>query len=56
VDGGFFFIRVSLASAAMSVALYYPVDASWWNQWSSWERVVNLLKWIVIGIVITQQH
>lgn len=47
-----FFIRVSLASAAMSAALYYPVDASWWNQWSSGERVINLLKWIVIGIVI----
>jgi len=47
-----FFIRVSLASAAMSAALYYPVDANWWNQWGSGERVINLLKWIVIGIVI----
>lgn len=47
-----FFSRVLLASVAMSVALYYLVDASWWNQWSSWERVINLLKWIVIGTVI----
>jgi len=47
-----FFIRVFLASAAMSATLYYLVDASWWNQWSSGERVINLLKWIVIGIVI----
>jgi putative peptidoglycan lipid II flippase len=47
-----FFIRVLLASVAMSAALYYLVDASWWNQWSSGERVINLLKWIVIGIVI----
>jgi putative peptidoglycan lipid II flippase len=47
-----FFIRVLLASVAMSSALYYQVDASWWNQWSSGERVINLLKWIVIGIFI----
>jgi putative peptidoglycan lipid II flippase len=47
-----FFSRVLLASVAMSAALYYLVDASWWNQWSSGERVINLLKWIVIGIVI----
>ena len=49
---GLFFIRVLLASAAMSAALYYLVDANWWNQWSSGERVINLLKWILIGIVI----
>jgi putative peptidoglycan lipid II flippase len=47
-----FFIRIVLASAAMSAVLYYLVDASWWNQWGSGERVLNLLKWIVIGIVI----
>ena len=47
-----FIIRVLLASAAMSAALYYLVDASWWNQWGSGERVINLLKWIVIGIAI----
>jgi putative peptidoglycan lipid II flippase len=47
-----FFIRVLLASAAMSTALYYWVDASWWNQWNSGERIINLLKWIVIGIAI----
>ena len=47
-----FFIRVFLASTAMSTTLYYLVDASWWNQWSSEDRVINLLKWIVIGIAI----
>jgi putative peptidoglycan lipid II flippase len=49
---GLFFIRMLLASTAMSAALYYLVDASWWNQWSSGERAINLLKWIVIGIAI----
>ncbi len=44
-----FFIRVSLASGAMSAGLYYFVDADWWNQWSSLERVINLAKWIGIG-------
>ena len=47
-----FFVRVLLASAAMSAALYYLVDASWWNPWSSGERVINLLKWVIIGIAI----
>ena len=47
-----FFIRVLLASAAMSAVLYYLVDASWWNQWSSGQRVLNLLKWIVIGLAV----
>jgi putative peptidoglycan lipid II flippase len=47
-----FFMRVLLAGAVMSAALYYLVDASWWNQWSSAERVINLLKWIVTGIAI----
>ncbi len=47
-----FFVRVLLASAAMSAALYYWVDASWWNAWSSTERVVNLVKWIAIGMII----
>jgi putative peptidoglycan lipid II flippase len=35
-----FFIRVSLASGAMSAGLYYFVDADWWNQWGSLERVI----------------
>jgi putative peptidoglycan lipid II flippase len=47
-----FFIRVLLASAAMSATLYYWVDASWWNQWSSGERVINLLKWILVGLAV----
>ena len=49
---GLFLTRVFCASIAMSVALYYLVDASWWNQWDSGERIINLLKWIVIGLVI----
>ena len=47
-----FFSRVLLASAAMTAALYYWVDASWWAAWSSTERVIHLLKWIVIGMSI----
>lgn len=47
-----FFSRVLLASAAMSAALYYWVDAEWWNAWSSTERIIHLLKWILIGMSI----
>jgi len=47
-----FFSRVLLASAAMTAALYYWVDASWWTAWSSTERVLHLLKWISIGMII----
>ena len=35
----------------MSLALYYWVDVSWWNQWSSSDRVINLFKWILIGLL-----
>jgi putative peptidoglycan lipid II flippase len=47
-----FFSRVLLASAAMTATLYYWVNADWWNAWSSTERVIHLLKWIVIGMLI----
>jgi putative peptidoglycan lipid II flippase len=47
-----FLARVLLASAAMTVILYYSVDASWWNAWSATERVINLLKWITIAISV----
>jgi len=47
-----FFARVILASAAMSAGLYYFVDPAWWNGWSSSARVLNLVKWIGIGLVI----
>jgi putative peptidoglycan lipid II flippase len=47
-----FFSRVLLASAAMTAALYYWVDASWWTAWSSTERVLHLLKWISIGMSV----
>lgn len=46
-----FFIRVSLAGAVMSSGLYYGVDADWWNQWDSLARIINLLKWIVLGLI-----
>lgn len=47
-----FFTRVSLAAGAMSVGLYYFVDADWWKHWDSTARVINLVKWIGIGLVI----
>lgn len=47
-----FFSRVLLASAAMSAVLHYWVNADWWNQWNSGERVFHLVKWIVIGMII----
>jgi len=47
-----FFIRVFLASAAMSAVLYYWVDVTWWSQWNATERVVNLLAWVLAGIAI----
>lgn len=47
-----FFARVSLAAGAMSAGLYYFVDASWWNDWNSTTRVINLVKWIGIGLII----
>ena len=46
-----FSLRVLLASAAMSIVLYYFVDANWWNQWHSVDRVINLFKWILIGLL-----
>jgi len=47
-----FFMRVMLASLAMLASLYYLVDAQWWMLWSSGERVINLLKWIMIGVAV----
>ena len=46
-----FSLRVLLASASMSIVLYYFVDANWWNQWHSVDRVINLFKWILIGLL-----
>ena len=45
-----FFVRVTLASGVRSVGLYYFVDADWWNQWDSWMRIINLMKWIGLGL------
>jgi len=47
-----FFIRVTLAAATMSAVLYYFVDPAWWIDWSSSARVINLVKWIGIGLVV----
>jgi putative peptidoglycan lipid II flippase len=47
-----FFIRVLLANIAMGLSLYYGVDAEWWNAWHSAQRVFNLLKWIIVGMLV----
>jgi putative peptidoglycan lipid II flippase len=44
--------RVTLASAVMAVSLCYFVDDSWCNQWTSTDRVINLVKWISIGCIV----
>ena len=46
-----FSLRILLASAAMSMVLYYFVDANWWNQWHSGDRIINLFKWVLIGLL-----
>jgi len=48
--GWLFFIRVALASGIMAAGLFYFVDTAWWNDWSSTARVLNLLKWIGLGL------
>jgi putative peptidoglycan lipid II flippase len=47
-----FFARVSLAAVVMATGLFYFVDAAWWNDWNSTARVINLVKWIGIGLMI----
>lgn len=47
-----FFVRVSLAGGVMAMGLFYFVDPTWWNDWSSTARVINLVKWIGVGLVI----
>jgi putative peptidoglycan lipid II flippase len=47
-----FFCRVLLASAAMTAALYFWVNAAWWNNWNATDRIINLLKWIIIGMSV----
>ncbi|MGZ5027890.1 MAG: murein biosynthesis integral membrane protein MurJ [Methylobacter sp.] len=46
-----FVARVILAAGTMSACFYYLIDTGWWNHWSSTERVINLVKWIGIGLV-----
>jgi putative peptidoglycan lipid II flippase len=47
-----FFSRVLLASAAMTAVLYFWVNAGWWNNWNATDRIINLLKWIIIGMSV----
>ena len=49
---GWFFARVLVASTLMFAALYYWVDANWWQAWGAGERVMQLVKWIVVGMLI----
>ena len=44
-----FIVRVLLASVAMSTILYYKVDVALWSHWGVLDRLLNLIKWIVIG-------
>lgn len=45
-----FLARVLAASVAMSACLYFLVDAEAWQHWHTSARVLNLLKFIVIGM------
>ncbi len=47
-----FLFRVSLASVLMAAWLCYYVDNSWWQQWDSMTRAINLVKWIGIGCFV----
>ncbi len=47
-----FLVRIVLASTLMTFCLYYFVDATWWHQWDSTDRMINLLKWISIGCFV----
>ncbi|MBK8816182.1 MAG: murein biosynthesis integral membrane protein MurJ [Methylococcaceae bacterium] len=47
-----YLIRITLASSLMASFLYYFVDNSWWQDWGAMDRVINLTKWIVYGILI----
>ena len=47
-----FLCRIALASTLMAFSLCYFVDANWWNQWGSTDRVTHLLKWIGFGCMV----
>jgi putative peptidoglycan lipid II flippase len=47
-----FLLRVLLASAAMSASLYYLVDVEAWQHWHTSERILQLGKFIAIGMAI----
>ena len=49
---GWFFARVILASSLMFAALFYWVDANDWQAWGASERVIQLVKWIVVGLLV----
>jgi len=44
--------RLLLANVVLFAVLYFLVDVNWWQQWGSLARVLNLLKWIVLGGVV----
>jgi putative peptidoglycan lipid II flippase len=41
--------RILLASIVMSATLYYQVDVMLWSHWGGVDRMLNLIKWIMIG-------
>jgi putative peptidoglycan lipid II flippase len=47
-----FFARVFLACSVMFAGLHYFVDIHWWSQWDTSARVINLLKWIGLGLIV----
>jgi putative peptidoglycan lipid II flippase len=47
-----FLTRILLASTAMSAGLYYLIDAENWQHWHTLDRVVNLFKFIMTGMII----
>jgi putative peptidoglycan lipid II flippase len=49
---GLFLLRLLLANSVLFIVLYYGVDSTAWAAWSASERVLQLLKWISIGMVV----
>ncbi len=53
IQGWWLFIsRIFLASALMFVCLHYWVDANDWNNWHATQRIMQLFKWILLGMMI----
>lgn len=47
-----FLIRIALSSIAMAVVLLYFVDIDGWSRWAFGNRIVQLSKWIAVGITV----